>query len=1081
VSAPAFRADGAAVDAAVFYRLACDPRRSAVVEACAGAGKTWMLVSRILRALLDGAAPEQVLAITFTRKAAGEMRERLDDWLRSFSSPACSADARVDELCRRGLSADEAWSREAALGELHARLLAAERPVQVRTFHAWFAQLLAQAPPQLVAQLDLPAPWSLVEEPEPYAAELFSRAYRRIDRDDALSRDYRELVARHRRDTVRQWLDSVWRRSAEVERADHAGTLEPAVVPAGAWFPEYAGLADPREALLREPLRGRLAALADELVAAGGAKSRQHGEALLRALERGDDLDATFGEAWSALHTKAHELRRQLPRTPRVDAVVAALQRLRSATVQHLAHADHRRMVRLSRALLAEYRELKREHGLVDMNDLERAAQVLLADPAAGWLQQRLDLRLRHVMIDEFQDTSPLQAQTLFGWLTSYAGAGGGPGAPAVFIVGDPKQSIYRFRGAEPRVFAAARELVVGGLGGHALECDHTRRNRPTVIEAVNRVFAEASHDGRWGPFRAHSTAADGEAAVWRLPQVPRLTADGARLREGWRDSLTEPRREPEQQRRQLEVAAVADTIAAWLAEGRVEAGEVMVLARARARLVDIAAALAARTVPFVMPEVLALADSPEALDLVAVLDVLASPGHDLSLARALKSPLFGADDDDLAWLASGARTAHRSWLDRLLDGDHAGIEQRPALREARDRLRDWREAAARSTVHELLDRVVAEGDYERRLAAVLPPARRVVARQAVDGLLAAALDAEGARFLSPYAFVRAVRSGRLQAARRVPHGAVQLLTVHGAKGLEADVVFVVDAEPERPPAERGAVAVDWPPGRGAPLAVALVRRFPHDVPSLDAAQRAELAEREREELNALYVAMTRARRALVFSSTEPHHRGAVATWWQRVLQVAAPLEPPRPPAGASSVETWVDELPPAPPWATGAQRPTAVDLRPAALGRAVHRLLEWVAQPGRVLPRERWTEASAAAAAEFGLAAADAGAVLRHAQAITDSPQCAPLFDPTKLRWAGNEVPLALEGEPLRIDRLVQLDDGDWWVLDFKLNRRSEELAEYRDQLERYRRAAQAVVGSQPVRAAFITGEGVLVEVDAS
>jgi ATP-dependent helicase/nuclease subunit A len=125
-----------------FYAIACDPRRSVVVEACAGAGKTWMLVSRILRALLEGAQPHEVLAITFTKKAAGEMRQRLHEWLEAFASapPGVLDKALID----RGLPAQPEL-REALKG-LHARLLASGRPVQVRTFHSWFAALLRSAP-----------------------------------------------------------------------------------------------------------------------------------------------------------------------------------------------------------------------------------------------------------------------------------------------------------------------------------------------------------------------------------------------------------------------------------------------------------------------------------------------------------------------------------------------------------------------------------------------------------------------------------------------------------------------------------------------------------------------------------------------------------------------------------------------------------------------------------------------------------------------------------------------------------------------------------------------------------------------
>ncbi len=133
---PAYRADGRPVSREDFYAIACDPRRSVVVEACAGAGKTWMLVSRVVRALLDGAQPQEILAITFTKKAAGEMRERLDGWLREFASVASSDAKRLDALVARGVPPAEAPAWVEALAGLQRRVLDTGRAVEVRTFHA---------------------------------------------------------------------------------------------------------------------------------------------------------------------------------------------------------------------------------------------------------------------------------------------------------------------------------------------------------------------------------------------------------------------------------------------------------------------------------------------------------------------------------------------------------------------------------------------------------------------------------------------------------------------------------------------------------------------------------------------------------------------------------------------------------------------------------------------------------------------------------------------------------------------------------------------------------------------------------
>ena len=133
--AAAYQADGRSVSRAAFYTIACDPRRSVVVEACAGAGKTWMLVSRIVRALLDGAQPNEILAITFTRKAAGEMRERLDEWLREFAAPGLPHERLVEALQERGVPAQQAETLAPHLAGLHERILDAGRGVEIRTFH----------------------------------------------------------------------------------------------------------------------------------------------------------------------------------------------------------------------------------------------------------------------------------------------------------------------------------------------------------------------------------------------------------------------------------------------------------------------------------------------------------------------------------------------------------------------------------------------------------------------------------------------------------------------------------------------------------------------------------------------------------------------------------------------------------------------------------------------------------------------------------------------------------------------------------------------------------------------------------
>jgi ATP-dependent helicase/nuclease subunit A len=656
----------------------------------------------------------------------------------------------------------EASAAAPLLRALHGQVLAAARTVQVRTFHAWFIPLVTHAPLPLLERLGLPARAELIEDTAPLRPALFRRFHQAVNADAGLRADFLALVAEHRRATLQKWLTSAWERAAEVECADAAGSLAGSVPPAAQLWPELAGLGNPRELLHSEPWRRQIDALARELGTAKGAEPRKSALRLRDAIDQ--PSDASFEQAWAGLFTQKGDLRAHLAMHPAATALADDLRLIGTMLAQDAAHRDHARMVRLARVLGAEFAALKRERGLADMPDLERAALAMLCDPeVSGWVQERLDQRVRHLLIDEFQDTSPLQWHALHGWLASYAGAGL---APSVFIVGDPKQSIYRFRRADPRVFDAAREFVVDGLQGHFLACDHTRRNAPAVLAAVNSVFDEACRLDGWEPFRQHTTEVASGGAVRLLPTWPRPGKTGAAAaRTEWRDSLTEPRSEPEIALRRHEAATVADAVAGLIAQEQLRPGDVMVLARRRAPLGLVADALAALGVVHVMPEPAPLAEILEAQDLTALLDVLASPGHDLSLAQALKSPLFAASDDDLLWLSQHARLLKLPWLAALA----WAVPTSPALLRARGLLAGWCEAATWLPPHDLIDRIVGEGELLQRLAAAVPEARRDTALHAVQSLLHAALTFDGGRYPSLYGFVRELKSGRAMAPAAVP------------------------------------------------------------------------------------------------------------------------------------------------------------------------------------------------------------------------------------------------------------------------------------------------------------------------
>ncbi len=1081
---PQYSADGQDCAADRFYAMACDPARSVVVEACAGAGKTWLLVSRILRALLDGAQPQEILAITFTRKAAGEMRHRLNEWLEEFGRG--TDDERVAALLQRGCSSAQAKALAAPLADLQERLLAGGRGVGIDTFHAWFSRLMRAAPRELLDSLGLQPGMALLEDSSELLPALMQRFHRAVASSPALQPDFAALVQQHGRQRIADWLAATLQRRVEIELADPAGALDQALPAAAALWPACAGLADPVLRLHADGgLRGLLSQLARRLAAHPHKRAQDAGAALAAALSL-TDAGQAHAAVRSALFTEKGEGGpRKLGDVAGLAEGIALLDELAQQCAQQQAHLDHGRMLRLTRVLLAQWRALKRERALADMNDLERCALALLSDPAmSGWVMQRLDARIRHLLVDEFQDTSPLQWHALAGWLSAYTGAGGGASGqrpPSVFIVGDPKQSIYRFRRAEPRVFEAARELVATGLGGVVLACDHTRRNAPAVVEVINSVFGIACDEGDYAGFRPHSTdaAAASLPGLRCLPEVPRPAAKrGAKATAAvWRDSLRSRRSEPEAKRRAEEAGHVALAIASLVREQGVPLGEVMVLARTRKSLALVAQALRGLDVDCVAADATRLADLPEATDLIAVLDVLASPGHDLALAQALKSPLFGADDAALLALAErDQRLGRRGWWRALIHWDDA-----PApLDRARRLFSAWAEAAPLLPPHDLLDRVVHDSDALARMVAAARPERRSLARLAVQSLLAQALALGAGRYATPYNFVRALRQSGLKLPALAAPEAVRLLTVHGAKGLEADVVFLLDTAPEAVRHHQPGVVVDWPLDEAVPRGVAFVARLDATPPSLQALADEEAKLIEREALNLLYVALTRARHGLVVSQTEPYASPPGPSWWQRLRPLGVDWAPtPVDPIAAAALDSvWLPSLPVmASPAAAQAPRPQPEHAEASArLGRALHRWLEWASGD---TPLDDPAQAALQAAGEFGCSAEQSAEVLRLGQRILQSPALQRFFDPQALAWAGNEVPVVVDGQCGRIDRLLQMRaDACWWVLDFKLNYSPQAQPALRLQLARYAAAVQAQQPGAEVWAGFITADGRLLEV---
>jgi ATP-dependent helicase/nuclease subunit A len=1110
MSKPAYELNGQPVSREDFYAIACDPRRHVAVEACAGAGKTWMLVSRILRALLEGAAPHEILAITFTKKAAGEMRQRLTEWLEAFSH--ASPEQLEKELRMRGVKPSTAQAMCEPLKNLYRTLLLSGRPVQIRTFHSWFAALLRTAPLSVLEALGLPAAYELLEDDAQAVVQVWRPFHARLLREPEVHQDYMAVVATHGRFQTERALEAALQRRVEFTLADAQDTVAASVPNFGVQFPEFQGVDEPLDLLWTDgPLREALQLAAQTLGRASQPSFSAKGSELEQALSAGDGAAVL-----AALLTRDGSPRKFSDKVAGIEQVRAAqeqLTRVLAADTQHAAWRYQQRMTRLTRVLIEEFSGLKRERGWVDMNDVERAALHVLTDPVlGGWVQERLDVRTRHLLIDEFQDTNPLQWQALHAWLSSYAGSGGGATAPSLFIVGDPKQSIYRFRRAEPQVFIAAQQFV-RELGGDLLSCDHTRRNAPPVLALVNQVMAQAQAEGDYPGFRSHSTESTEAGGTYALPQIlrPGKAAADSEAEAGWRDSLSTPRVVPEETLRTLECRQAAHWLAQQIEDGLHQKGEgglqprdIMVLSRKRDRLAVMQEELRSLHIPAQQPEKSDLGAAPEVQDIVALLDVLVSPAHDLSLARALKSPLFGLGDEELVQLALLQRAAGRSadkqvlpWFELLQDQERLT----PNLKGLGAILTRWKGWLDTLPPHDALDAMFDDGDVLARFVAAAPATQRDTVWSNLQALLSAALQVDGARYATPYALVRALKAGGVPAPALADADAVRLLTVHGAKGLEASLVLLLDTDAPAPKAQTMGVLMDWPGQAEAPQSFVFLASESSLPPSVEEAMAIEQQARQREELNALYVAMTRAQHRLVLSSVQPHQANE-ASWWQRLqpacesIELALSETPDRRDEdqgvplgeGKEAARISLPILPVAPvdiaqlAIKKGATQPP--DSKPSVaslVGQAMHRLLEWAA-----LGAQGWSAQQVQrVAAEFALDEVQGQQAAEMALRILKG-EGAWAWQASGLDWHGNEVPVTVQGTVRRIDRLVRRKNkdgpakaGEWWVLDYKSAAQPQGRDELLSQLRGYRAAVQAACPDEPVRAAFLSASGTLEEIE--
>lgn len=1146
-------------------RRAADPRRSVWARANAGAGKTTVLIDRMARLLLDGASPGRILGITYTKAAASHMQTKLFERLGRWT--VASDAALRDDLRRLDPALQLTDTRLRAARTLFARALETPGGLKVQTIHAFCQSVLRRFP----LEAGVPPGFEVAQDAQ---AELLALdAMRRARR---LARDAFDVVTSltSQDDDVDVVRVAAGQIGARWPGADAARTA------LGAWL----GIADP--ALDPRQLRADAVAAVIHLLGPA-ARVLSSGKSMANDFKSAEALQTIAGlwdagdvdgacEAMGRLlfitegkgtPRRTHIANKVNVGAPALEALTGAFEKgeegavcfsgpLGDVTRAYLV-ARKAELLEASVALgeaAAAWRqalaESKAAMGLLDFDDLlDRTAALFQAEGAARWVLYKLDNGIDHVLLDEAQDTSPRQWDLLQPLFTALEEGAAGR-ARTRFVVGDDKQSIYSFQGASPERYAQEESRFLGdGVPEDAPPRDIASfamsfRTGQVVLDAVDAVWAatrtlpEELETKFASPMRHDaSRGVRGTVEVWPLTRP----AEKGPEREAWDMPLDVESelsaRNQLAERIALEIKArIAAGDPVWETRGRSEeprplrAGDIMVLFRHRNPLFhQTIRRLKAHGVPVAGADRIRLLDDVGVQDLLALARFALCPGDDFNLACVLKGAFCGLVDDDADLFPLAHGRGESSLWQRVQDSAD------PAVRAIARDLTQLLALGGAVSPHRFLSTVLEEPWHSGKTGWRLLIERlgREV-REPVEALLQRALDhGRGgppglAAFLSALETQNPDVKRELDAAPGAAGGGVRVMTVHGAKGLEAPMVILPDTT--------GAAAggrdsvLPGPVEHGAEGTVVWLANRAWKCPELEAHGLSHKALAVEEAARLLYVGMTRARDHLIICGA---HAGsgkdgyASPSWWSWItagLKALPPTGlrdlvsqstqtaesarvwgalPPAPTAGSvigtaqdpPAIPDWIDRAPretgrsvrriaPSALGQNGAARPVIAPTGPEAAARLrrgtlIHRLLQWLPElePG----------ARAAAAGRFlavegrGLPEGMTGEIMASVLAVLDHPEFAPLFGP----GSRAEATLAGRGPGLpdglwvagTVDRLV-VTQSEVLIVDYKTSRMAPERPDdvepgFLAQMAAYRTVAQAAWPRHRVRCALVWTDG--------
>jgi ATP-dependent helicase/nuclease subunit A len=873
-------------------RRASDPARSVWVTANAGSGKTYVLTARVLRLLLSGTPPEQILCLTYTKAAAAEMRGRVSERLARW---ALAGDvALVEDLTQLAGSPPTAGMLLRARS-LFAHALETPGGLRIQTIHAFCEAVLHRFP----QEAGVPFDFMVLEEHERDSMLLEAR-------EAVLATGLRGGAHAGAVETLFDFLSDFQIETAIVEALNQQRTLRK-ILPdrerAKRNLRQAVGVGpgELREAVITQIAEGYIPTAADHRTLFQLIAPDPDGDDFVDRLARIDPARPEMDLLFSAYLTQNFTARKTLIKKQTAALIPDVAQRFydEAARLERLnGELTRAELVERSEALLeivgaiaAAYEDRKRARSLLDFDDLIERLGALLRDEVRGiWVRYKLDSGISHILVDEGQDTNPQQWEVIEALIAEFFYGESAADRPrTLFVVGDQKQSIFSFQGADPQVFVDLGRQVYYTARSVSLEVAPVRLNYSfrtlgNLLSAVDRVFERP--DLRAGALEEdqpvhHDTAraeAGGRVTLW----PPLRDVEEQFDPENW---PTQPPLQQTQSAARRVAEKIAREIKAWIDSGRalgprgraVTADDVLILVQVRSVLFhEIIRALVQQGLPTPGADRLAVTTHIGALDLMALGDVLSNPADDLQLAALLRSPLFDVSEDDLRAVAQPRDDKTRLWY-ALKESSI------PAARAAYETLRDWRRRLDFERPFNFYSDVLyREGGLKKMR-------RRFGAE--IDDVVAEFLDLALGHEQSPQpsllGFLAELRSREVTIKRELgeTNRGVRVMTVHGAKGLEAPIVILADAASTEIGRDRRSIFMTQTP----PLFFHASSKEMHVAETLEHRADAEAAQKA-EYWRKLYVAMTRAEDELYVTGTLTRQGKIDGSWYEAIEQALRPF-----------------------------------------------------------------------------------------------------------------------------------------------------------------------------------------------